>query len=233
VTGLVSLLGGGEHTSGCEAVDAHLLAQVGKPSPVVAIFPLACGPYALPRTTSMAVAWWKALGATVLVAPRAVHGALLTVDEADIVVLPGGMPDRLHRRLAGSTLLLRIVERWRQGTHVSGSSSGAMVLGTWRQSVLPPFRMEAGFDVIRSVAFAPHYNQPGPRAIASWRARTHPHVTIVGIDERTALVGRDGVFDVLGVGGVTVRRQRWVQTWQVGDRLELSQVLWQHQGVSR
>jgi peptidase E len=227
VTGLLALLGGGEHTVGCEAVDAHLLTQVDSPRPVVTIVPLAAGPRARARTVSLAVTWWKQLGATVVVAPRAINGALQAVDEADIVVLPGGMPDRLHGRLVGTPLWHRIVDRWRQGTHVSGSSSGAMVLGRWRQSVLPPFALQTGFDLVPSVAVAPHYDQPVPRAFAAWRARTHPRLTIVGIDERTALVGREGSFRVFGVGGVTVRRHLALQTWQAGEGLVLSDVLGQ------
>lgn len=221
MTGLLAVVGGNEHTPGCESIDNQLLKAADGPTPVVAVITLAASARTRARVVGLAIEWWEHLGATVLVAPPEPVPAIETIDRADIVVLTGGIPDRLYRRLLGSPLWHRIVERWTDGAHLSGSSSGAMVLAAWRQSVRLPFGVAPGFGLLPSVAVAPHHDLPVPRTVASWRARTHPHVIIVGIDARTGLIGRPPTFEVRGRGRVTVRRGSWQRSLGRGEVLEL------------
>jgi hypothetical protein len=95
-----------------------------------------------------------------------------------------------------------------------------MVLGEARQSVRPPFRIASGAGLLPGLAGAPHHQLLVPRRVAAWRARTHPHLTIVGIDDRTALVGDPSrELRVVGVGEVTVRRGAWVRAYPAGAAL--------------
>lgn len=225
MTGLLALVGGGEHTPGCEPIDDAVLAGCRANDPVVAILPLASSRRVRPRTVGRAVAWWEARGARPVVAPPDLRRAARILAAADVMVLPGGTPDRLHRALAASPIGELVLHRWRAGAALVGSSSGAMVLGEWRQSVLPPFGVREGFGALRHVAIAPHHDLPTPRAVAALRARTHPHAVVVGIDEATALVGRDGRFAVLGRRGVTVRRGTWERTWHTGAHVDLTRMV--------
>lgn len=124
-------------------------------------------------------------------------------------------------RPAGTRIGQHIVQRWRSGAGLAGSSSGAMVMAAWRQSTRPPFAVHPGFGLLPDVAVAPHHELRVPGAVAGLRARTHPHLVIIGIDEATGLVGRHGRFQVLGVGQVTVRRGTWRRSSTPGSVLEL------------
>lgn len=221
MTGLLSLVGGREHTPGCEPIDRHLLAATRTSRPVVTVVPFASSLRTRARTVGLAVGWWERLGAEVLVAAPESSGAVRSVGAADVVVLTGGVPDRLHRRLDDHVVWQAIRDAWLRGAHLTGSSSGAMVAAAWRQSVRPPFAVRPGLGLVADLAVAPHHDLALPRAVASWRAHTHPHLVIAGIDERTALVGCDGRFEVRGTGTVTLRRGRWSRTLRHGDRYVL------------
>lgn len=221
MTGLLGLLGGREHGPGCEPIDRLVIEATGRPDPLVAVVPLASSLRTRARTVGRAVGWWDALGATTAVAGPDADATHRLIDRADIVVLPGGVPDRLHHRLLDSGLVAHLVARWQAGVHLVGSSSGAMVVGSDRQTVRPPFAVRPGFGLLPNVAVAPHHELTVARTVAAWRARTHPHTVIVGIDEATGLVGRDGRFQVLGQGRVTVRRGAWIRVHGSGDELDL------------
>lgn len=221
MTGLLALVGGREHTPGCEPIDHALLAWTGRTRPTVAIVPLASGSRTRGRTVSRAVAWWEGLGARALTAPIDPLGAVRVLDEADVIVLTGGVPDRLHRNLARTRVGAHVLDRWRAGAALMGSSSGAMVLGSHRHQVVPPFRIVPGLGVLPGAAVAPHHELTVPRTVTALRARTNPHILVLGIDEATALVGRDGHYAVRGVGTVSVRRGSWMQTWLPGEAVDL------------
>lgn len=221
MTGLLALLGGREHGPGCEPIDRMVLDATGRPDPLVAVVPLASSLRTRGRTVGRAVGWWDDLGATTVVAGPDPEATRRLLDRADIVVLPGGVPDRLHHRLLGGGLDAHLVARWQAGVHLVGSSSGAMVVGSDRQTVRPPFAVRPGFGLLPNVAVAPHHELTVPRSVAAWRAHTHPHTVIVGIDEATGLVGRDGRFRVLGLGTVTVRRGAWVRVHRSGEQIDL------------
>ena len=221
MTGLLALVGGREHGPGCEPIDRAVLEATGRADPLVAIVPLASSLRTRARTIGRAVGWWDALGATPVTVGPDPAAARSLLDRADVIVMTGGVPDRLHERLTTSGLGRHIVQRWLAGTHLAGSSSGAMVIGSHRQTVRPPFAVRDGFGLLPNVAVAPHHELRVPRTVASWRARTHPHAVIVGIDEATGLVGRDGDFEVLGAGVVTVRRGAWTRVHHAGDQVDL------------
>lgn len=221
MTGALALLGGSEHGPGCEAIDRALLTATGAARPVIAVLPFASSLRTRARTVGRAVEWWTALGAVPLVAAPETGERSALVAHADVVVLTGGVPDRLHGRLLGTPLWRQVVARWHAGAAVSGSSSGAMLLGSARQSVRPPFRVVPGASFLPGLAVAPHHQQRGPRAVASWRTRTHPHLTILGIEDATALVALPGTegprWQVLGAGALHVRRGLHTRVYRGGD----------------
>lgn len=218
--GAIALVGGIEHTPGCEAIDREVLATCAVADPLVAVLPLASSRRTRGRTADLAVAWWTALGARVEVLREAGSHALL--DAADVVVMTGGVPDRLDRRLRGDDLGPRIVAAWRRGAAVVGSSSGAMVMAGWRQQVWPPFGVVPGLGLVPDVAIAPHHDVAAPRGVAFVRGRTHPRIPIIGLDESTGIVGRGGRYRVSGVGRVTVRFGASVHVVESGAAVDLA-----------
>lgn len=221
MSGALALIGGSEHTPGCEPVDRALLGATGAARPVVAVLPFASSLRTRARTVGRAIEWWTAMGAVPLVAAPETEERSAVVEHADLVVLTGGVPDRLHARLLGTPLWSQIVARWTAGAALSGSSSGAMLLGSARQSVRPPLRVIPAAGLVPGTAVAPHHQQTVPRALASWRTRTHTHLTILGLEDATALVALPAAtgptWRVLGAGELTVRRGASARVYRHGD----------------
>lgn len=221
MTGLLALVGGHEHHRGLEPLDDRLASHVvGRPARVV-VLPLASSARKRPRTAQLALDWWRDRGTDVTVAPRDQEAAITQVRSADVIVLTGGVPDRLHRRLHGTRLWDEIVSAWRTGASLSGSSSGAMIMGALRQSMLFPFPVNAGFGLLPDVLVGPHYDEVVPGAIFRFRTLTHAELTVLGLDAHTAIVGRDGRFDVIGRGTVTVARRGNALVHHAGTSFDL------------
>ena len=197
MTGIVTLIGGGEHTPGCEAIDRMLLREAGVQRAEVAVI-LAASPrrrQAFKRNE--AEQWWARFGARARCAfageSRPVERAATLIAEADIVVLTGGRPWLLRQRLdAGLGALVR--ERWLAGTPIVGSSAGAMALGGAFWSLRPsaPLALCPGLDLVNGAVTAPHAGRHGINYWAALTQRAHPEVEVLGIPDRTAVVVRPG-----------------------------------------
>lgn len=210
MNGLLALLGGCEHTEGCESIDRRLLEEVGSADPQVTVVLAATTPRRRAFKTNEALTYWNALGCRVQFAmtggPGETEHALEALADPDIVVMTGGHPWLLHRRLDGSPVWDRIVELWRGGVPLSGSSAGAIALCEWRQHLQPPrpFRLVRAFGLVPGTAAAPHFDRYGLQRWAAQVGTRHPFLRILGLDDRTALVGRGSEFTVHGAGGVTM-----------------------------
>jgi cyanophycinase-like exopeptidase len=187
--GLICLQGGNEFAPECRDMDALLLGMAGSTAPVVLV-PLAGAPGREYDTAGANGArHFAALGATdVRVASDARKdpaGALSAVDDAALLVLPGGSPRRLRDAIAGTPLHDAITRAANDpGRVVMGSSAGAMVL--CRVTVLPRWRgtpeTGEGLGVVEDFAVIPHYD--GPRT--AWVRALHaaaPDVDLLGIPE--------------------------------------------------
>jgi cyanophycinase len=124
--------------------------------------------------------------------------------------LVGGDPGLVPTTLAGTVVWAAVVEAWRRGAVLGGSSAGAMALGAWtlirdRRPGDVQRRFRPALDVVPRVAVIPHLDTFGrgwvPGVVAGAReAGALP----VGIDERSAAVWSDGTWRALGPGGVSV-----------------------------
>lgn len=222
MTGLLAFVGGDEHLPGCETIDAHLLESVLHADPTVVVLAYASSPRKRPGAEDRARRWWRAMDIDIVTPDLDDPAEVIeAVGRADIIILTGGVPNRLAHRLRGSAVWRAIIARHLQGAHLSGSSAGSMLLAGVRQSVLPPFRMAPGLGILDNTAVAPHHDMRVIRMIAWARVRTHPDLLIVGIDERTALVGTNGRYRVMGEGRVAVRLGRTTRYHAVGDMVDL------------
>jgi cyanophycinase len=230
---VVGLVGSGEVSSGVESIDRELLAATGGKRPRVAVLPTAMAPRGeaqFTRTCELGRQHFAALGAEVeAVALRnradADDAALAqAIGEADVVWLSGGVPDHLHRVLTGTAAEAALWAAFDRGAVVAGCDAGAAVLGGHRFVLRRrpwPLRWLRGLGLVPGAALAPHYDTlPEPIMLISL-LRAPSGEAVVGIDERTALVGRDGHWQVQGLGRVTVWRGRQRSRYRDGDAIQL------------
>lgn len=218
-----------------EALDRLLLAGIARTRPRVAIVPTASAPdgeIPFRAWAEMGRAHFSALGAeveTVLV--RTVEdgfdtGALQAIGEADLVYLSGGKPQHLRAVLAGSPLGSAIHAAHARGAVVAGCSAGAMALAGLqidlrRRMRALPIRWFPGAALVPGIAVLPHYDA-WPETILAVMALQAPRgVTVIGIDEDTAMVGRDETWSVHGRGRITVWRGRHRERFRAGDTLRI------------
>jgi hypothetical protein len=225
VSGLIAVLGGQEHLPGCEPIDRRLLAESGLPNPTVTVLLAATVPNRLRAKVLEATNYWPGLGARVRIcSPGGVHDTEHTLEalrDTDLVVLAGGRPWLMRAHLTRP-----IVQRLRQlsddGVPLSGSSAGAMALCAWRLHLQPGYapRVERGLGFVPGVA-APHYGRYATHHV--WRAIAylHPHMAILGLQDRTALVGRDGHYQIMGTGSCTIVRGATSRRYPLGAHVRL------------
>jgi hypothetical protein len=226
VSGLLAVLGGQEHHPGCEPIDRRLLAESGLSRPTVTILLAATVPNRIRLKVLEATNYWPGLGARVRICgPGSVHDvehALRALDDTDLVVLTGGRPWLMRANLTGP-IVRRLRELSRDGVPLSGSSAGAMALCSWRMHLQPGVtpRVERGLGFVPGLA-APHYGRHAIHHACRVIAHLHPHMDILGLQDRTALVGRDGHYQVMGAGSCTVVRAATRRRYGSGDEVRLT-----------
>jgi cyanophycinase len=233
--GPVALVGAGEFLPAMAEFDHGLLASTGRARPRVVILPTASypdGEDVFTRWAAMGVAHFGSLGAEVepvLVRDRvgaADTGAAQAVGEADLIYLSGGKPAHLLSALDGTAVGRAIADAHERGAVVAGCSAGAMVLaGTsfdFRFRVLPCLlRWRAGLGFVPGASVLPHYDA-WPEPLSALIALQAPrHSVMLGIDEETAAVGRDGSWQVHGRSRVTVWRGRRRERYRAGETFSI------------
>ena len=211
--------------------DLELLVATGRPRPRVAILPTASypdGEAVFDRWAAMGVAHFGGLGAEVepvLVRARASAddtGFAQAVGEADLIYLSGGKPGYLLEALEGSAVGRAIAAAHERGAVLAGCSAGAMVLAghtfDFRVRVLPwPLKWRSGLAFAPGVSVLPHYDA-WPEPMSALVALQAPRGSVVlGIDEDTAVIGRDGAWQVHGAARVTVWRGRRRERHRAGE----------------
>ena len=233
--GPVALVGAGEFLPAMAGIDRELLAAIDRARPRVVILPTASAPdgeEVFRRWAEMGAEHFASLGAEVepVLIRTAEDGwdaaALQAVGEADLIYLSGGKPAYLRQVLASSPLGAALRTANERGAIIAGCSAGAMVLTErqpeFRRGPLPwPLRWGTGLGLVPGVAVLPHYDA-WPEPMSALMALQAPrHVTVLGIDEDTAAVGREGVWQVHGRARVTVWRGRHRERFRRGEAFRL------------
>jgi cyanophycinase-like exopeptidase len=227
--GPIGLLGGLEHYEPTLPIDRRMLDEVGVFAPEIVILPLASFKGQAAAAGNLAQAHWASLGArarVVLPDSGSDPVALEMVRGADVIVLPGGVPNRLIAALSGTPILEAIIARWKAGAGVTGSSAGAIDLFERRLNLYPPdpFRLIPGFGLLQGFVVAPHFDRLRVRRWLSPFLKRMGGLAVLGIDESTGLIGRDGFMQVLGTGNVTIATDRSIDVYLTGDILDLDLV---------
>lgn len=234
--GPVALVGAGEFLEAMVEFDRGLLEATGRQRPRVVVLPTASardGEAVFQGWADRGVAHFSALGAEVepvlVRTPEEGHdpAALQAVGEADLVYLSGGDPRHLLRVLQGSPLGEAISSANARGAVIAGCSAGAMVIvgRTMDFRAIPklrvplpfPIRWPAALELVEGIAVLPHYDA-FPEPLSACIALQAPRGGVVmGIDEDTAVVGRNGAWQVHGAGRVTVWRGRRRERFRRGE----------------
>jgi len=125
------------------------------------------------------------------------------IEGAGLVYLSGGNPGYLAHTLAGTSVWQAILDAWQEGTALAGCSAGACALSRVAEDLAQPGRFGGGgLAVVPQMAVLPHFDRIEhwvPGLVDRMLARTPQDAVLVGIDERTALVGH-GLVAESGAG---------------------------------
>jgi cyanophycinase len=212
--GPLALVGGDELKPGNEPQD-RVLAEVAGGGPAF-VLATAAARHRPDLAVENARRWFGSLGLDVEELPATRRSHVTSAELAArarggrFFYLVGGDPGIVPSLLAGSPVWAAIVDAWRDGAALAGSSAGAMALGEWtlvrhRMPGDERRRYAPAFGLVPRVAVLPHFETFGHRWVGSaLAAAPRADVVLVGPDERTAAVWRDGTWTALGDGSVTV-----------------------------
>lgn len=207
VSGSLALVGGGEWRDGCREFDAELCSTSGAEE--VVILPTAAAYEQPDRVGERAVAYFDALGIKARVLP-VLHRTeaedpkvAATVRKAKFVYLSDGSPLHLRSVLKDSALFDALLAVYHGGGAVAASGAGATLLC---DPMVDPRggAYTVGLGVVRNLAVFPYHGTAADHLRERSIDLLPSSATLVGIDDQTALILRDGTWTVAGVGQVTV-----------------------------
>lgn len=222
--GAIALVGSGEYLPQMSEIDMLLLGTVADTPPRVALLPTASGlELGMPeRWNGMGAEHFRALGAKVtpvpLVSSPDAHDPQVVADlqGAGLYYFSGGNPEYVIETLRDSPAWQAIYDGWRAGAALAGCSAGAMMLGRYTLSVRSVMRGQAprwvpALGVVPGIVVMPHFDRladfAGPEVFRAILASAPAGVTLIGVDEDTALVRLGGTgarWQALGRQGVSV-----------------------------
>ena len=124
--------------------------------------------------------------------------------------LCGGDPGIVPATLAGTQAWAAILDAWREGAPLAGSSAGAMALGEWtliRARVPGDAQRQPrdGLGLLPRVAVLPHFDDFGHAWVDSaTSALRGMGAVLLGVDSRSAAVWNEGTWRAMGRGAVTL-----------------------------
>ncbi len=217
-----ALLGSGEFEPWHDEIDRWLLERAGGAEPRTAlVVPLASAPEGREVFDEWAAkgrAHYERLGVPVEVAmllerdDASGDAVLRQLDDASLVFFSGGNPWHVARSLTGTPFWDRLVRRLDDGLVYAGCSAGVACLTSLTfDSDTEDFDevFKPGLGYVPGVLFGPHWDMIEtwvPGAKAGIIAAGGSDVTVVGIDERTAMIGDGEVWSVRGAGAVYLYR---------------------------
>jgi cyanophycinase len=130
------------------------------------------------------------------------------LDGAGLIYFSGGDPGFLADTVRDTLFITRISELWREGSALAGCSAGAMAMTGWIPSLRHPVRGGTeGFGLLPHLRVLPHFDKfPKwiPDVVSRIMRDLPDGVTVLGIDEETALVGGPNQWQVVGRGSVWI-----------------------------
>jgi cyanophycinase len=152
--------------------------------------------------------------------------AVRALRDATGIFMTGGNQLRLSSTIGGTRLADAVLEQFRQGAVVAGTSAGASAMSSHMiafgaSGATPKHRMAqiaAGLGVIPGVIIDQHFQQRNRLGRLLSLIAQNPSLLGLGVDEDTAgVVGPDHVMEVIGRGSITVvdGAQSETDAWEV------------------
>lgn len=229
--GPVALVGSGEYLPVMEAVERYLLE--GRPPRFVQLATAAApeGPASLARWHELGRRSAERLGVQQVVLPVVDR---VSADDpelaglvrgAGLIYLSGGKPPFLADTLRGTAVWAAIVEEWEAGAALAGCSAGAMAMALQVPGIRTPRKHPVeGLGTVPQLSVLPHFDKFAGRMpdFVLHAVTTAPAgVTVVGIDEDTALVGGPDEWVVMGRQKVWILGEHGREGYAAGERLTL------------
>jgi cyanophycinase len=230
-----ALLGSGEFEPWTREIDRRLLAEATGDGSIL-ILPTASAPEGdevFDRWGRMGLAHYEDAGIAAEVVPLktrddAQRTALAAaVERASAVFFSGGNPAYLAGVLSGTRFWAAVLDGLERGMAYAGCSAGIASLGRTApdSSALDPSgdgMWKPGLGFFPNLSLAPHWDAldrfaPGLRDVIV--SSVTPGGRLLAIDERTAVVGRDGDWTVVGTGGAELIDHRSRRAFRPGDAL--------------
>jgi len=227
--GYLLLEGGAEFGGRMRDADLRGIRRAGGFAAPIRIIPTAAAPDDNhERAGNNGVRWFKGLGAKDVLSVPLVDRAsandatvVQSLRAARLIYLLGGFTDYLGRTLKDSRAWQAVLEAYRDGAVVAGSSAGAMVMC---QVYFDPRagQVVEGLALVPNSLVLPHHDTFGK----GWAARLReqvPDVTLIGIDEQTGTLndGEHKSWNVYGAGTVTLYRAGRLETHEPGQAFSL------------
>ena len=137
---------------------------------------------------------------------------LETIKNATGLYFTGGSQLHVTALTGGTQLHTVILERFKKGLTIGGTSAGAMMMSSSTllsgssdsAPKLGSVEVAPGMELLDSSVIDTHFSQRGRHGRLLSTVAHNPQVLGIGIDERTAMIIQDGKFEVIGEGAVTV-----------------------------
>lgn len=142
------------------------------------------------------------------------------IETADALFFTGGDQNKLVEHFKGSRILDKIVELYKSGGVIGGTSAGASVMSRIMMTsfldkeeilsgIYPPeigsYALGEGFGFLDSIIIDQHFTQRRRHARLLDAVLQHKGFIGIGIDEATAIIIKpDGLIRVIGEGTVTL-----------------------------
>ncbi|HUY06775.1 MAG TPA: Type 1 glutamine amidotransferase-like domain-containing protein [Acidimicrobiales bacterium] len=198
MSGPIALVGSGEYLPVMRPIDRHLLD--GR-TPRVVMLPTAAGQEGEERVrywNELGLGHYAALGVEATVLPVMTREDAFStelaalVEGAGLIYLSGGSPAYLTETLRATPIAAAIITEWERGAALGGCSAGACALTAIAGGFRHPEQLGSkGLGLIDHLAVIPHFDRfdrRSPELVKEILLKTPDDVTLIGIDERTALV---------------------------------------------
>jgi cyanophycinase len=224
--GILALVGGAEFQPGNEEHDRRLCeAAGGEP---IFVIPTAAARQAPAKAVATAREWFHSLGTDVEELPVLTRRDASSAKNAELAAtarafyLAGGDPGLVVNVLKDSPVWDAIVQAWRRGAALAGSSAGAMALCTWSliRNVKPGGHARRALDALGLVpnsVFLPHYNTFGKNWTRMAWEETPDNTIMIGVDERSAAIWDGRHWTAYGEGEVILVADDDVTRFRSGE----------------
>jgi cyanophycinase-like exopeptidase len=221
--GPLALVGSGEYLPVMADIEAGLLA--GRPTRYVQLATAAVpdGPSVVERWHNLGIEQAQRLGVEAVIldvndrADAENSEIAELVAGAGLIYLSGGNPGFLADTLRDSAVWAAIVTAWHGGAALAGCSAGAMAMTSWVPSLRHPRQGGTnGLALLPHLRVIPHFDfftSKVPDLVTRFLLPYDPAITVLGIDEETAVVGGPGEWTVKG------RQSAWRLTSQGREEL--------------